>query len=102
MIDGREFLIAAMDYRRSIQMIDGELQARAESEDWHFSRMLARIGATTYITRKVPLSHVGPTKYPNTCAWGEWERDENSIHCTASIEDESGNTVGATTRISGI
>jgi hypothetical protein len=43
-----------------------------ESEDWYFSRQLHALGARTFITRKIPLSHRGDAQFPNWRGWGTY------------------------------
>jgi predicted O-methyltransferase YrrM len=49
-----------------------------ESEDWFFSRQLAKVGAKTMITRKVSLNHEGGASFRNDEAWGRYEFDEDT------------------------
>lgn len=51
-------------------------QNSAESEDWFFSRQLHDLGARTFITRKVKLTHRGPFDYENTGNWGTLAHDD--------------------------
>jgi SAM-dependent methyltransferase len=47
------------------------------SEDWDFSRQLARLGCDVRATRKVSLSHMADFPYPNRDgSWGKWRHDE--------------------------
>jgi hypothetical protein len=60
------------------------------SEDWNFSRMLAREGASVWATRRVNAKHAGETDWPNDRAWGRWERDEDALKLAAKgRKDES-------------
>jgi SAM-dependent methyltransferase len=53
----------------------GRYQAVNESEDWFFSRLCHEIGLKVGATRKVALTHRGPSAFPNTQAWGDpWDR----------------------------
>lgn len=51
---------------------DGEvkLECCVQPEDWGFSRKAWRRGLRVMATRKVALSHIGASSYPNTSAWG--------------------------------
>lgn len=49
---------------------DGQWAHARESEDWFFSRQLHELGAKTFITRKVRLSHVGEAAFVNYEPWG--------------------------------
>lgn len=44
-------------------------------EDWGFSRMAKKLGATLWATREVPILHYGETSYPNQIPWGQVEKD---------------------------
>jgi SAM-dependent methyltransferase len=55
----------------------GRRVAVAMPEDWSFSRMARKLGATKlYATREVPLNHIGNSAYPNTHVWGSLETDQ--------------------------
>lgn len=80
---------------RIIRNSRGDLSNQAESEDWFFSRRLAEHGAKYYCTRKVALSHIGPTRFVNTRAWGTQKVDglqsrdltgEPEVHDNSDIE----------------
>ncbi len=77
---GRTFIMAHFEFPNAIEEIEvnGEKQfvARGESEDWHFSRTIHKLGIRSFITRKLALDHMGTAAYPNTCAWGTAEHDE--------------------------
>jgi hypothetical protein len=59
---------------------DGKFVHQRESEDWYFSRKLYELGAKSYLTRKVKLTHRGPLDFPNFAPFGEFEHDENTRH----------------------
>jgi hypothetical protein len=54
----------------------GDIIHERESEDWHFSRMIAALGAKTFSTRRVSTIHFGQKGYRNDHAWGRMEHDE--------------------------
>lgn len=54
---------------------NGERQPLVLPEDWGFSWYLHEQGAKVYATRKVALDHHGVMSYPNTSAWGAYDRD---------------------------
>lgn len=54
---------------------EGDARARVMSEDWDFSRQIARHGGEVLATRKVSLHHVGPNSFGNQTAWGSHEMD---------------------------
>jgi hypothetical protein len=56
----------------------GEVIHERESEDWHFSRQMAFLGANTFITRKVAVTHNGNMEFSNSSAWGLYEHDEET------------------------
>lgn len=53
----------------------GRRVAVAMPEDWAFSRMAKKLGATLWATREVKLHHQGFAAYPNTHVWGTLETD---------------------------
>lgn len=56
----------------------GEYRARFESEDWFFSRRLHEMGAKTFVTRKVKLSHIGRCCFVNHQEWGTYTHDTDT------------------------
>lgn len=44
-------------------------------EDWGFSRMAKKAGASLWATRAVALEHFGLSSFPNTFAWGSKDTD---------------------------
>lgn len=56
--------------RDRIILKDGKYTVGCQSEDWDFTRQCKALGASVYVTRKVPLTHHGETGFPNSCAWG--------------------------------
>ncbi len=58
--------------RRLYRAEDGTFKPAQESEDWYFSRALHRLGARTFITRKVKLIHSGVAEYPNNEPYGTY------------------------------
>jgi hypothetical protein len=69
-VDDDGLLIAMFDFRRRIRLADGKFVFECEGEDWLFSRKLYELGATTYVTRKVSLTHEGSFRYPCRGGWG--------------------------------
>lgn len=55
---------------------DGKFVHERESEDWHFSRMIAGLGVKTLATRRVSTVHYGQKGFRNDHAWGKLEHDE--------------------------
>jgi hypothetical protein len=53
----------------------GEFYPRVFSEDWDFSRQVARKGGKIVATRRVQLDHIGPHAYSNRIPWGSYEMD---------------------------
>lgn len=51
----------------------GPLVHCRESEDWYFSRQMHLLGAKSYVTRKVGMSHIGDRGHPNNVAWGSYK-----------------------------
>jgi hypothetical protein len=56
---------------RIVQFPDGQYVAQCVSEDWFFSRQCHELGLKIGATRRVRLTHRGPTEFHNTHAWGE-------------------------------
>lgn len=56
--------------------VSGDFVHLRESEDWHFSRKLAEIGARTFVTRRVRTVHFGQKGFPNDFPWGKMKSDE--------------------------
>ncbi len=52
---------------------EGQWWYAQESEDWYFSRKLHEVGAKTYVTSKVKLTHHGNLAFPNWGDWGEYK-----------------------------
>lgn len=49
------------------------------SEDWDFSRQLARLDCKVLATRKVNVHHLGEFPYPSgDGTWGQWQHDEST------------------------
>lgn len=60
-----------------------------ESEDWFFSRKIAELGARTYLTRRVALSHIGGYGFGNQNPWGDYESDKDTQHKWGRNESEA-------------
>jgi hypothetical protein len=60
---------------RVLRIGQGDWQTEVESEDWNFSRALARRTEDYYVTRKVRLEHIGAHRFTNKLPWGEWQED---------------------------
>ena len=72
-------LSAMFAFPRRIVKYQGEYCVQGESEDWYFSRRLWELGAKTYLTQRVKLSHLdGGTAYPNYGDWGSELVDEQT------------------------
>jgi hypothetical protein len=72
-------LEAMFAFPRRIVRFNGQWMVQGESEDWYFSRRLWELGARTYLTKRVRLSHLdGATAYPNYGLWGTQEHDEQT------------------------
>lgn len=57
----------------------GAFVSQVMSEDWDFSRQLARLGCDVRATRKVSLSHMSEFPFPNYDGeWGKWETDQST------------------------
>ena len=61
---------------RAVVHPSGEIVHQRESEDWHFSRMIAFLGAKTFCSRRVSTTHFGHKGFRNDHAWGRLEHDE--------------------------
>ena len=71
-VDENGMLVATLSFPIAAQLMpDGTIEHRRESEDWYFSRMLAKLHLKTFATRKVTASHYGLTPYVNNRPWGE-------------------------------
>ena len=78
-LDEQGVLKARFDFPREVfRGPSGAYDCRGESEDWYFSRAIHDLGAKTFITRKVKLTHCGGHSFPNTSAWGIYDSDEDS------------------------
>lgn len=76
-VDGHGCLVADLSFPIRGRLTDnGEFVHERESEDWHFSRMMARLGMKTLATRRVTTVHYGTAGYRNDHAWGKLEHDE--------------------------
>lgn len=75
-VDSNGCLVADFGFPiRSVLLEDGLFQSQRESEDWHFSRGMARIGLKTLATRRVTTIHFGQRGYRNDYPWGKLEHD---------------------------
>jgi hypothetical protein len=55
---------------------DGVYHAMFASEDWNFSRMARKAGATKiFATREVTLTHEGRYRFRNDTEWGSLKTD---------------------------
>lgn len=71
-VDEHGMLVASLNFPIGAQLMpDGEFEARRESEDWYFSRMISGLPLKTFITRKISATHFGNTPYPNNRPWGD-------------------------------
>lgn len=61
---------------RAAVLPTGEIVHQRESEDWHFSRMMALLGCKTLCTRRVATVHYGQKGFRNDRAWGRLEHDD--------------------------
>jgi hypothetical protein len=76
-VDDNNCLVADFSFPiRGLMLPTGEIVHQRESEDWHFSRMIAELGAKTYATRRVSTIHFGQKGYRNDYAWGRMKFDE--------------------------
>lgn len=58
-----------------IEDADGKLTPKMFPEDWYFSKMAADLGGRVMATRKIKLTHIGQTEFPN---YGEWGQETDS------------------------
>jgi len=72
--DGLE--IPTCEFHRYSSLPPGKWEAQVASEDWEFSRQLARFNACVYATRNVFVQHVGELPYPNDKVWGDQAYDK--------------------------
>ncbi len=71
-VDENDMLVTTLSFPIAAQMMpDGTIEHRRESEDWYFSRMLAKLPLKTFATRKVSATHYGSTPYGNQRPWGD-------------------------------
>lgn len=71
-----------------IAFVDGKYKNEVEPEDWFFSRVLHRLGANTYVTRKVALGHFGECEFRNDRVWGYESADETCRELWEKYERE--------------
>ena len=69
-------LRAWFDFPTRVRKHKGKWINDRESEDWFWSRQLAKLGAKTFITRKIRLGHIGDAVFLNVGDWGEQTCDE--------------------------
>jgi len=55
---------------------NGEWGPEVISEDWNFSRMVAREGGTLWATRKLIVQHMRDLPISNEKPWGDWKTDQ--------------------------
>ncbi len=85
--DGSGWLLPSFQFPTGIRRgPDGKWLHHRESEDWFFSRQIHDLGAKGCLTRKVPLTHRGPTDYPNSRAWGDNARDYDLEHKWLTVQ----------------
>jgi hypothetical protein len=73
------FAIANFNFPLAIRRNGNRFIHLRESEDWHFSRKLAELGAKTSITRLIRTEHIGPKAFSNDVNWGTYlNGDEDS------------------------
>lgn len=76
-VDSNNCLVADFSFPiRGRVLPTGEVVHERESEDWHFSRMIASLGAKTFATRRVSTIHFGSKGFRNDHKWGLLEHDE--------------------------
>jgi hypothetical protein len=76
-VDKNRCLVADFAFPIRGRMLDsGEIVHERESEDWHFSRMIASLGLKTLATRRVSTVHFGQKGFRNDHKWGVMEHDE--------------------------
>jgi len=76
-VDENNCLVADLSFPiRGRVLPSGEIVHERESEDWHFSRKMAELGAKTFVTRRVSTIHFGQKGFRNDHAWGTLEHDE--------------------------
>lgn len=76
-VDQNKCLVADFAFPIRGRMLDsGEIVHERESEDWHFSRMIASLGLKTLATRRVSTIHFGQKGFRNDHKWGLLEHDE--------------------------
>ncbi len=91
LVEGRySVALAAMfAFPRRIVRFNGQWCVQGESEDWYFSRRLWELGAQTYLTQRVKLSHLDAgTAYPNHGDWGAQEHDQQT-RCWWDVPEKS-------------
>jgi SAM-dependent methyltransferase len=62
---------------------DGLFHADTIPEDWSFARRLWEAGLKVGVTRKLELTHHGPTNYSSGGPWGEYEYDREYLDAPA-------------------
>jgi hypothetical protein len=73
-----EQLALDFSFPRRIVRDPSGYRVERESEDWHFSRVLHRLGAKTFATSAVRLRHMdGKVPHPNYGSWGSQAHDED-------------------------
>lgn len=76
-VDKNNCLVADFAFPiRGRMLPTGDIIHERESEDWHFSRMIASLGLKTYATRRVSTIHFGTKGFRNDHKWGLMEHDE--------------------------
>ncbi len=59
----------------------------SQSEDWLFSKMLSKLGASVWATQKVKVNHHGDQMFPNHPVWGSWETDRQWIVYKKALDE---------------
>lgn len=65
---------------RIIRQKDGKWKLIGQSEDWAFSRLLWKMKARTFITRKIKVHHLqGHIEFPNYGDWGTYTDGDREL-----------------------
>lgn len=78
MVDFREPWVEQVRFTiqdRIVKDAKGQWEAQVLPEDWDFSRQVKAQGQAVWVTRRVPLSHIGMRHYANLKIWGTHQRD---------------------------
>ncbi len=89
------------NFREEIRLVDGAWTRFVESEDWAYSRDLWRMGARTYLTRRVQVLHHGSMTFSNQGEEGLYQEGDEDTASNWRGDHDQANQPGVQSNLGG-